>query len=341
MSKLTVTSFRQGYLSGTSRRSGNLEALTIGDYDAVILTSSWDARSITLTAATKTKCDLGIALLFTCRDHQGLRDQHDPKIKSFLESISSRCSYVLGDSCDVNDIWGQLSSQLINLRKERQRPLRVLMDLSACPRYFALGVAALSFTHRVAKQVVVFYAEGVYNVGGGVSDIAFTGGHWSTVAVPFLSGYFEPSKPRQYVVSVGFEGEKTLRAISRADPDRVSLLFPKPGVSPEYEKRAALANEPLVREFLIPESHVVNAPASDTVAVWKTLAKSAIIRSGRFNDYYLCCGPKPHALALGLHALAVGRPAVLYNIPDEHRVHQTRSNGVFWTYEINDLSSVD
>ena len=187
----------------------------------------------------------------------------------------------------------------------------------------------------------MFYAEGAYDLGHGDSDIAFTGGHWSTVAVPFLSGYFEPSKPRHYLVSVGFEGEKTLRAVSRADPDRVSVLFPRPGVSPEYEKLTSAANEPLMREFLIPESQIINAPAADAVATWKTLAKAAILKPGRFNDYYLCCGPKPHALALGLNALADGRSAVLCNIPDEHRVHQTRPNGVFWTYELNDLSSVD
>ena len=88
--KSTVTSFRQGYLAATSRRSRDVESLTLGDYDALIFTSSWDARSVALTGATKTNSELGIVLLFSSRDRQGFRDKHDAEIQSFMKSVSGR-----------------------------------------------------------------------------------------------------------------------------------------------------------------------------------------------------------------------------------------------------------
>ena len=44
------------------------------------------------------------------------------------------------------------------------------------------------------------------------------------------------------LVSVGFEGTKTLRMVTRAEPDRVSMLFPDPPVQPRYVARAAENN---------------------------------------------------------------------------------------------------
>jgi hypothetical protein len=144
-----------------------------------------------------------------------------------------------------------------------------------------------------------------------------------------------------YLVSVGFEGDKTLRAVSRADPDKVSILFAKPGVRPEYEALAAEANRDLMREFLVPKSRILNAPASDAIATWQTIATSRVHPEDSENSLYLCCGTKPHALALALNAIALGHPAVLYNVPEEHHVHTTGPGENFWTYEIRDVTALE
>jgi hypothetical protein len=214
------------------------------------------------------------------------------------------------------------------------------MDLSACPRYYSLGVAAAAFAQRIAYELTFFYAEAAYTVGGKKDSPVFTDGRWATVAIPFLSGLFDPGKKTFYLVSVGFEGEKTFRAVSRADPDRVSILFAKPGFQPSYEKLALRANRDLIREFVVPKRQIINAPGADAIAAWKTLDEKGFDSEKSENCFYMCCGTKTHALALALSAIASGYPAVLYNVPEEHHVHATKASGVYWTYVLRDMTAI-
>jgi hypothetical protein len=141
-------------------------------------------------------------------------------------------------------------------------------------------------------------------------------------------------------VSVGFEGPKTLRAVTRADPDRVSLLFPSPGILPAYVEITRRSNEELVQEYRIPKVQIVEAPAADVIGAWKALDAASLDRPEAENSYYLCCGTKPHAVALALRAIALEYPAVLYNLPEEHKVHETEPAGTFWRFDIRDVTAV-
>lgn len=334
------TKFRKAFIHGVSKRSDNVEELTGDDVDVVIVTSSWDARSISITKSRKMSAKLGIGIFFDTKDKRGLRDRHDPVLLNFLGKVSVRQVLVTGESCDVSVTWTKIQEHLLQVRSELRRPIRIFMDLSACSRYYSLGVAAFGFMQRIASSVTYFYSEAVYTAGSGEGELAFTGGRWATVSIPYLSGLFDPSKRTLYVVSVGFEGEKTFRAVSRADPDRVSLLFTKPGYCRAYEMRARKANANLVKEFVIPKNQVINAPASDAIEAWKRIEEFDIERKGTENRFYMCCGTKPHSLAMALSAMANGTSTVLYSIPDEHRVHETEPNGIFWTYGLHDVTAI-
>jgi hypothetical protein len=337
--KHLITEFRRGAIAGISYRSKELDSIAQGAFDAIVLASSWDARSICITKAKNIRTQMGLVMFFQARDSKGLRDRHDSIIREFLNGSSESVKAVSGPSCDVTSIWRQIEDHLVSLRVKLGRPLKLLVDLSTCPRYYAIGIVALSFARRLASHLYVFYAEGAYQEDRTIPGYAFTGGHWSTVAGPYLSGYFQPAKPRHYLVSGGFEGDKTFRAVSRADPDKVSLLLSKPGICAEYEKRSRVANRSLVQEFAIPKNNILYSPASDAIATWKKLADWNRCR-GAENMSYLCCGTKPHALGMVLDAVTFEDAAVLYNVPDEHRVHETESNGVFWAYDVRDLSAL-
>jgi hypothetical protein len=118
-------------------------------------------------------------------------------------------------------------------------------------------------------------------------------------------------------------------------------MIAKPGYCPAYVKRAMESNENLIREFVIPKSQIINAPGSDAIASWQILDQSGLHREQKENCFYMCCGTKPHSLALALSAISSGYPAVLYNIPEEHRVHKTRPNGVFWTYTLRNTTAIE
>jgi hypothetical protein len=222
---------------------------------------------------------------------------------------------------------------------EAGRPLRMLVDLSACPRYYAVGLLGAYITQGLVGSLTVFYAEGLYPEPGNGEELVFTGSRWKSVEAPYFPGFWDPRKKTFYLVSVGFEGDKTLRTISRADPDRVSILFPEPGICPEYVEKTQHANADLVRMYRIPENQIVRAHAADAIAAWQALSRAAIERPDE-NAYFVCCGTKPHSIALGLRAKVLKTPAVLYNLPDEHRVVDIKPSGKFWKYEITDLTTL-
>jgi len=89
---------------------------------------------------------------------------------------------------------------------------------------------------------------------------------------------------------------------------------------------------------LIPDEQIIAARAGDAIEAWRKMAERPPDNFSRENSCYLCRGTKPHALALGLRALSLGTPTVLYNVPERHKVVDVKPAGHFWRYDIRDLS---
>jgi hypothetical protein len=278
-------------------------------------------------------------VLLSHRDTRGLRDAHDPRIIAFCKAIARNTVELRADSLDPEALWQAVFSEVVHVRDELGVPLRILIDASTCPRYVSLGLVATCLKEGLAKQVDLSYAEGKYpepstDRQGIKREVAFTSGTWRAVAVPGLEGLFDPGKKRFYLVSVGFEGWKTLRVVSRADPDRVSVLMPSPGVIEGYEKRSMINNQDLIARYKIPEEQIARAPAGDAIAAWKALDHCQLERPDQENSFFLCCGTKAHSLGLTLRAAVRPGPAVLYYRPEDHVVVDIAAAGVFWRYEI-------
>tara|TARA_B100000315_G_scaffold252171_1_gene288385 strand:- start:10443 stop:11048 length:606 start_codon:yes stop_codon:yes gene_type:complete len=194
------------------------------------------------------------------------------------------------------------------------------------------------------KTLTVIYSEGEYENEN--SDevekpyYVFTDGKWKTIAVPNFQGVWNPENNCHYIVSVGFEGRKTLRSVSEKDPDKVSILFPRPGFKQEYVDTALSENHRLFEKYCIPERNFVYAHAADAISAWRQLSIKKIDKNLRENTYFLCCGTKPHAIGIGLRALNASYPFVCYNIPEEHKFNDTFPSGVFWKYVITDLAFI-
>jgi hypothetical protein len=152
-------------------------------------------------------------------------------------------------------------------------------------------------------------------------------------------GECDPEKDRHYFVSVGFEGSKTLRVVTRAEPDHVSVLFPDPGYESDYVATTTRNNSELMNQFSVPGSRIVKAPAGDSIAAWEAMGGIDLDDPVKYNVYYICCGTKSHSLALALRAMALGYPTVLYNKPDRHRESIIIPSGKYWRFDIVDLSA--
>ena len=336
-----TTTFSYGRVQGTSVSGAVPNELLCGEYDLFLTASSWDSRCISIVTATEVRAKKSILLLFDVRDTVGLRDRHDVVLQDFCKKASSELLTIAGASTDVRKMWQSILQVVEKEYCQSQRPLRVLIDLSTCPRYYVLAVLAMTLPRGLTRQISFFYAEGRYPDTPGEESVTeiFTLGKWKMIPIPGLEGEYSPAKSRYFFISVGFEGAKIWRVVNRAEPDRISLMFPNPGSIPGYVERTTKSNEALVREYRIPPEQILNCPAGDAIAAWKVLRRHGLERPETENTYYLCCGTKPHSLALALNSMSLAYPAVLYNLPEDHKVARTEATGVFWRYDVVDLSA--
>lgn len=334
--------FRQRYLVGNSRSSYEAGAFLQGKFDLALVCPSWDHRCNLLTQGEELWFEDAIVLRFETKDTQGYQTRHEEEILGFLSTHARKVHLIDGDSVKVDIIWEQLWRRVREISLAGQRPLRAFVDLSTCPRYYGLGLVAGLFDCGFAAEVCVFYAEGEYSLEESplpLLDYPFSIGQWNTVPIPFLRGTVNPAKRKAFIVSVGFEGVKTARVLSKEDPDRVSMLYPIPGVRLGYDNLTLECNAAVVNDFSVRADSILMAQAGDAIGVWKALSMK-VLDCAEEETYYLCCGTKPHALGMALRALCLKFPTVLYNIPEKHTFVEVKSNGVFWRFDLRDVSAM-
>lgn len=335
-----LTTFDDRHLSGTSARSDSVAEIIEDSYDYMLLGSSWDKRCLALTSAQPS---VQLAQLVLPRNvgSSGLRQAHDKALSGFIMSAAERFELIEEHSEDVESVFGHVEQAIISLRKELDRPLRILIDLSSMTRYVTLAAVAMTLNDSVAEYVDVFYAEGVYGEVLGTSTVPVTEYRrsWEAVAVPRLEGDWFPTHQRHFVVSIGFEATQIARLVERWDPDRISILFPSPGLLPEYEPHTRSKNQGWMNQFDVGTESTILAAPCDAVTAWSAVSES-MLDPMNDNLYCLLCGTKPHGLALALYALGRERPAVMYVRPTVHVEKDIAPNGVFWRYRLRDRTLI-
>lgn len=329
--------FNDRHLSGEALCGSSADEILSEAYDYVLMGSSWDERSIALTNS-KLRAGVIQVLRPSNRGHSGRRAEHDAAIESWATQASTEVDFIDGDSEDVESAFQAIQDRVLALRKELNRPINVLVDLSATVRYLTLGLVALALNDGVGEVVDVFYAEALYE--GSPSDRPTEEesehGTWDALAVPGLEGDWYPGRARHFLVSAGFHAERAARLAERWDPNRVSVLLPRPALTPEYEQRTFDANVPWMNRFDVAEEDSVEGPPTDAISTWRKLASAPILSPERENIYCLLCGSKPHALALTVWALARQTPAALYVKPTTHREQSVQLTGTVWVYRLWD-----
>ncbi len=336
------TEFNSEFLKARSFSSHLIKDVYQGTFDLLIVTSSWDKRCISITESDDISAKYGVVLLFSDRDDLGLRDKHDPILREFVSQNCSSYFEIEGDSEDLKTIWDNISHLLAKAFEELGKPLNVFVDLSTCPRYYSLGVLTFGITTGLVGQITYGYSEGKYPEESEEMDRheMFTKGGWNAVPIPSVEGEWETDKGLTYLVSVGFEGSKTHRLVSRAEPDNVCVLFPDPPVVSGYVERTLHNNRAFFEHFNVKEEDLILAQAGDAIAAWANVSSAIQERGLEENCFAICCGTKPHSLGLALSTIATPGIALLYIVPDRHLVVDVSASGVYWRYEIRDASAI-
>jgi hypothetical protein len=333
----TESSFDDRHLSGKSFLSESPQNLVSDSYDYILVGTSWDERSVVVTACEMT----GKVVQVLRPENQGTsgrRAAHDAAIGEWAQRTGELVEYIDGASEDVDVALQRIQDRVQELRAELRRPVTILVDLSATVRYVTLGLVAFALNDEVAAKVDIFYAEADYVESEETVDAtpSTAGNSWEAMAVPGLEGDWYPARSRHFLVSAGFHAQSAARLAERWDPNRVSVLLPRPALKPEYEVRTAEANASWMQRFRVDEDHQIEAPPADAINTWSKLADAPNLAPENENTYCLLCGTKPHSLALTLWALARQSPAVLYVRPTVHAEQSVRASGRVWLYRVWD-----
>ncbi len=332
--------YSTGFLSGVSTKSTNIVDTVENYYDIALYCSSWDKRSISICSNDHLSSKFSLVILFHKKDRYGFRDKHDEIITTYAKSTSERQIYFREDSVSVELLGGKLQEAILDIFKKKGKSLKIFIDICSLPRFYLGLLMGFVFKNELVSSVTLFYAEGDYkNSGFQPNDYEFTTGRWKLIKIPMLEGNNDPYKRKFTFISVGFEGTKTLQMVDGIDPDRIAILFPDPGFSKEYTNTTKKQNSDLIKEYNIPKDNIIKAPAGNAILAWKALNEASIEKPNDENTFYLCCGTKPHSLALVLNSISKDYPTVMYRLPDGHPFADIEPNGIFWGFKINDLTS--
>jgi hypothetical protein len=333
--------FRNGYLRVESMRDIRFPSVLTGHYDLGLFTASWDRRCLSILQAEAIDINHSVVLCFAKHDEFGFQKNNEGVLCDHLRSIGSVVHRIEDVSEDVEREWQKLWRTITQF-VATAKPRRCLVDLSTCPRYYSLGLIAGLISTSMSSEISVLYTEGEYDKAAyqeDLTDVPFSLGRWSNLPIPFLHGEINPSRRRHYIVSVGFEGIKTARVLSRDDPERITIIYPIPGVLPEYDEEVRRRNADIVERFKIPSDQILSVAAGEAVAVWRELARASQSWERDEDLYFLCCGTKAHSLGMALHTLLARTPTVLYNVPDRHSFVDVEPSGHFAVFSICDLSA--
>ena len=332
--------FRYGFIEASSKRAPDIDHLLGPEYDIALLAGSWDDRCVALTSSQRFSAKTVLLVSFADNDPGGKhkQDLNTEKLGFYIGKLGAAIARLVDVTENVEVEFERLW-QMFLPHVSRGRA-RVFVDLSSCPRFYTLGVISGLLRIGLAAQIDVLYSEATYpaaEVSAHPADVPFSEGRWRCEPIPYLSGQSQPSKRPRYVVSVGFEGGKTVRLLEKEEATDVTLLFPIPGVVDRYEIEVQKRNRRVISRFGIPEERIVKAQAADPIAAWRAMINLRLTRDGT-EVKYLCCGTKAHALGLALTALSSQKATVMYNVPERHRFVETVASGMHWLYRIRDLS---
>jgi len=209
-------------------------------------------------------------------------------------------------------------------------------DISGSPVPYFLGIAAAIRETYPRPKITMFNPTANYDNPKN-NEYSFTFGFDRLIWIPGLWGHPDPTLPTTYIFLLGFDGERSYEVFYRCDPDKVKVLYGKPGYKRRYENMALRRNRLLMEESGVvtrDSKNLLAADASDPIDTWKKMDKVVKSEQGKSNVIFVPVGLKAHAIGSALCALTDGIPGMIYHVPSTYRIQDIKRGEYLWKYEI-------
>lgn len=327
--------FRQKSLDG----SGGIERT----YDLVIAGLSWESRgSVGLTSIGRNELPL-VVLKFRSSSVE-IEAAKLAQLDAYKNIFTRVEVKEMESSTDAQSNFIKLKGWWQDLYAKAGRPLSILLDMTCLPKTYTLFLLGLGFREELVARLDCLYTPGKYDL---VSDLPsktpvlagarslLSEGEWHSRQIPYLEASDYIANDLDLLVTLGGELGLSLPFIERFEPRRLGLVFIDES-SPE-KGAPMLASERMAYDELLgsPSAARRNIPLCDAIGMARHALAFAESSSAR-GTTMMAIGAKPHALALGLAAMADPRVEVVCRTPASYRAVDVQASGAPMLYEIED-----
>ncbi|WP_031193691.1 hypothetical protein [Mesorhizobium sp. L2C066B000] len=306
-------------------------------YDLCITAIGWERRSNHALKNMVGRSSNTKLLKFSSTDDYFISKKKENE-ESALAVLGSGFQIVyLSRSVDFAANFIAINELILDAVRVASRPISILIDISCVPKRYFLFLLGLGFKREIVGRMDILYSEGKYapadviKNGTHVDKGFVSDGEWTSVQIPYLEDSDYSPDSRDLFVSVGAEVTLAMPTVERFEPTALRLYkvsdsdkrFPENYLSSEEPALAALA--------ALPRSSSVAFALDDIIGMSRD-----ILDNRTRHTTCLAIGPKPHALALGIAALADDRIQVVCRTPKAYVPSDVSAAGPILRFTIED-----
>lgn len=306
-------------------------------YDLVIAAVSWESRCCACSPLLSGRSDESLIVQFASSDAE--MESRKNSNRATIEGSIANCRILsLDRSAQFTDNAEKLEQEIFRVARKKGHALRVLMDMTCIPKRYLLFMLGLGFRRELFTSIDLVYAEAEkYEMRAAQIDVAgkplglISEGEWTTSQIPYLeSDNYVPDRRNLYI-SVGAELTQASPIVDRFEPNRLVLYhiteghrrLPPSVIDRERPALQQLAAFPGVRHEQF-ELHEIAAVAL------------SVLQNRSSGTTCFAIGPKTHAVAFAIAALADDQIQVVCRTPTTYVVNEVKASGKTYFYRIND-----
>ncbi|TPI28302.1 hypothetical protein FJW08_21240 [Mesorhizobium sp. B3-2-1] len=306
-------------------------------YDLVIAAVSWESRCYACSSLLTGRSDESLIIHFASSDPE--METRKSGNRATIEGAISDCRILdLDRSAQFTDNAEKLEQEVFGVARKKGHALRVLMDMTCIPKRYLLFLLGLGFRRELFTSIDLVYAEAEkYEMRAAQIDVAgkplglISEGEWATSQIPYLESEDYVPDRRNLYISVGAELTQASPIVDRFEPNGLVLYhiteghrrLPSSVIDRERPALQQLTAFPGVRQEQF-ELHEIAAVAL------------SVLQNRSAGTTCFAIGPKTHAVAFALAALADDQIQVVCRTPTTYVVNEVKASGKIYFYRIND-----
>lgn len=306
-------------------------------YDLVIAAVSWESRCHACKGLLAGRSDEVLVIHFASSDAEMESRKSDHR--SIISLAVPNCCFLdLQRSAHFTENAERLEQEIFRVARTKGRALRVMMDMTCIPKRYLLFLLGMGFRRELFTSIDLVYAEAEkYEMQTASIEVAgrpvglISEGEWTTSQIPYLESEDYVSDRRNLYISVGAEITQASPIVDRFEPNGLVLYhiteghrrLPSSVIDRERPALEQLTAFPGVRQEQF-ELHEIAAVAL------------SVLKNRSVGTTCFAIGPKTHAVAFALAALADDQIQVVCRTPTTYVVNEVRASGTTYFYRIQD-----